>query len=76
MLRNKQPAEDPVRARARKRLATLPRSEVLDWADQAGTGLAKALDDYRRQGDEISLREAAEGVAALAGAVDALLTRH
>lgn len=67
--------EHPMRAKARTRLEMLPDYEILNWADQAGSGLAKALDDYRRLRDADSLRDAESGVAALAGAVDALLAR-
>jgi hypothetical protein len=70
------PAEHPMRARARSRLEMLPDHEILNWADQAGSGLAKALDDYRRLRDADSLRDAESGTAALAGAIDALLARQ
>lgn len=66
---------DALRAKAAKRLARLATPDVMNWADQAGTGVAKALDDYRRIGDRQSLLEAQEGVAALAGVLDVLLAR-
>ena len=67
---------DSVRERAETRLSRLPTPEVLNWADQAGTGVAKALDDYRRLGERQSLVEAQEGVSALAGVLDVLLARQ
>lgn len=67
---------DKTRERAGARLGRLKSAGILDWADQAGTGIAKALDDYRRLGDRESLLEAAEGVSALAGALDALIGKH
>lgn len=68
--------EDPTRAKARKRLGMLPNHEILNWADQAGSGVAKALDDFRRLGDPDALRDAEAGVAAIAGAIDVLTRRY
>lgn len=68
--------EHPMRARARTRLEMLPDHEILNWADQAGTGVAKALDDFRRLRDQDALREAETGVHAIAGAIDVLTRRH
>lgn len=67
--------DDKVRDKARKRLSRLATPDVLNWADQAGTGIARALDDYRRLGERESLLEAQSGVAALAGVLDLLLQR-
>ena len=68
--------EHPMRAKARRRLERLPDHEILNWADQAGSGVAKALDDFRRLRDGDALRDAEQGLAALAGAVDVLSSRH
>lgn len=68
--------EDPMRAKARRRLEMLPDHEILNWVDAAGSGVAKALDDFRRLRDGDSLREAEQGLAALSGAVDVLTARH
>lgn len=68
--------EHPMRSKARTRLEMLPDHEILNWADQAGTGVARALDDFRRLRDADSLRDAEQGLAALAGAVDVLTGRH
>lgn len=67
---------DPLRAKAEKRLSRLTNPDILNWADQAGTGIAKALDDYRRLGDPLALRDAQDGVSALAGAIDVLTSRN
>jgi hypothetical protein len=68
--------ESPLRIKARKRMTRLPESDVLNWTDQAGTGVAKALDDYRRLGTPESLQEAREGLEALLGCIDALEGRR
>ncbi len=68
--------KDRVRAKARRRLAMIKDEEILNWTDNCGTGVVKALDDFRRLGHTDSLLEAAQGVSALAGAVDALRDRH
>ena len=68
--------EDSIRAKARRRVRKTTTPELLDWADQAGTGIAKALDDFRRYNTPESLQEAAEGVSALAGVVDVLCDRQ
>jgi len=67
---------DSVRMKAEQRLSRLATPDVLNWADQAGTGIAKALDDFRRLGERASLEEAQAGVSALAGVLDVLLARH
>lgn len=74
--RDRVPEVDSVRSKARARLGRLKTPEVLNWADQAGSGIAKALDDYRRLGERESLLEAKEGVSALAGVIDVLLSRE
>lgn len=68
--------EHPMRTKSRNRMARLSDIEILNWADQAGTGVAKALDDFRRFKSSDAIREAEEGLAALAGAVDVLNGRH
>lgn len=76
-LSKKSPAAvDAVRAKAGERLSRLTTPEVLNWVDQAGTGIAKAFDDYRKMGDEVSLMEVDSGLASLAGALDVLKSRH
>lgn len=71
-----QKREDPVRTKARQRVKKLTDEEILDWTDQCGTAVVKALDDFRRLDHPESLREAAQGISALAGVVDELRGRH
>jgi hypothetical protein len=67
---------DPTRAKAAKRLDRLPTVDVLDWADSVGSGLAKALDDYRKQATPESLLEARSGAQGLLGVLDVLIRRE
>jgi hypothetical protein len=67
---------DPTRAKAAKRLDRLATVDVLDWADSVGSGLAKALDDYRKQGTPESLLEARSGAQGLLGVLDVLIRRE
>jgi hypothetical protein len=66
---------DAFRARARQRMRKVPTDVALDWADQCGNGIVKALSDFRRDGDPQALLEAAQGVSGLAGVVDSLRER-
>lgn len=75
MFRKKETAPDPVREHAVSRLQGLSDIEILGWADQAGSGIAKALDDFRRLRDHDALIDAQSGVSALAGALDVLINR-
>lgn len=66
---------DPVRQKVSKRLDRLPTVDVLNWADEVGSGLARALDDYRRQ----STPEPAggpQGAQSLLGVLDVLSSRE
>lgn len=67
---------DPVRAKAAKRLDRLPTVDVLNWADEVGSGLARALDDYRKQATPESLLEAHRGAQSLLGVLDVLSRRE
>jgi hypothetical protein len=48
-----------------KRVAKMSNYELLEWADVAGSGMAKAFSDYRREPVEDSLIEIREGLQAL-----------
>ncbi|MFJ6503970.1 hypothetical protein [Streptomyces sp. NPDC091879] len=76
LLRGGEERIDPVRAKAAKRLDRLPTVDVLDWADAVGSGLAKALDDYRKQSTPESLLEAHQGAQSLLGVLDVLSKRE
>lgn len=67
---------DPVRQKVSKRLDRLPTVDVLNWADEVGSGLARALDDYRRQSTPESLLEAHRGAQSLLGVLDVLSSRE
>lgn len=71
-LRRKEETVDPVRRKVAKRLDRLPSSDVLEWADSVGSGVARALGDYRRDGAAESLAEARQGVLSLLGVLDVL----
>lgn len=66
---------DPVREKVAKRLDRLPTGDVLDWADSVGSGMARALGDYRRDGGLESLEEAHRGAQSLLGVLDVLSKR-
>lgn len=71
----KDSAPDAIREKAKRRLGRLATPDVMNWADGVGTGIAKAIDDFRRTGETLALQEAQEGVSALAGAIDVLVQR-
>jgi hypothetical protein len=75
-LRGGEEKVDPVRAKVAKRLDRLPTGDVLDWADSVGSGLAKTLDDYRKQATPESLLEAHRGAQSLLGVLDVLSKRE
>ena len=60
---------------AHQRLQRLQTVDVLNWSDQAGSGVFKALDDYRRLGTPESLQDARKGLEALIAVVDVLEAR-
>jgi len=75
MLGRKNQGSDTIRDKARERLKRLSDADILNWADVAGSGIAKALDDYRRLNDKGSLEEAHRGASQLQGALDVLRER-
>jgi hypothetical protein len=76
ILRGGEEGIDPIREKAAKRLDRLPTVDVLDWGDSVGSGLAKALDDYRKQATPESLLEAHRGAQSLLGVLDVLSKRE
>lgn len=69
--------DEAVQRRAKKRLARLPTIDILNWLDQAGSGMARSLGDYRRDPEStISLEEAHEGALAVLSGIELLLQRH
>ena len=69
-------AKPPViKTAAQRRLAKMPSSDILNWCDQAGSGVARCLDDYRRLDLPESLLEAEMGLTALLDAIGELKGR-
>lgn len=62
--------------RARRRVAKMSVHELLNWADQAGSGMAKAFDDYRKDPQMTSLDEIASGLIALTAVTEQLIARQ
>jgi hypothetical protein len=61
--------------RASKRVRKANTSLLLDWADAAGSGMAKGFQDYREHGDFASLTEIGLGVITLHAVVLELKAR-
>lgn len=66
---------DAVRDKAATRVSRIPEDELLDWADVAGSGIARALREYQSRRDPRHLIEAREAVSALQGVIDDLARR-
>lgn len=66
---------DNVREKVSKRVARLSEPELLDWADVAGSGIARTLREYQRCHDPELLQEAREAISALQGVIDTLAER-
>jgi hypothetical protein len=64
------------KGRTYKRMSTQDRSTILDWADDTGTAVAKALNEYRRHGDRLSLDDAKSGLLAVLSCVEVLQDRE
>lgn len=67
---------DNVREKAAQRASRLSEGEILDWADVAGTAIARSLRDYQRSHDGALLYEAREAISALQGVLDTLTERE
>jgi hypothetical protein len=73
--RTETPKVSEERARAYGRMRRLSTVDTMNWMDAAGSGVARALDDYRRYGEPDSLNEIRAGLEALLGCVDSLQER-
>lgn len=62
-------------ARAERRVRKMTTHALLDWADAAGSGMAKGFADYRAHGDLASLEDIALGVITLNAVVLQLKAR-
>ena len=49
--------DEELRSKAYKRVAKMNTAQLLDWADAAGSGMAKGFDDYREYHDIESIEE-------------------
>lgn len=67
---------DNVREKAARRVSRLSEGEMLDWADVAGSGIARALREYQRSHEPELLQEAREAISALQGVIDTLTERE
>lgn len=65
-----------IKSKAQRRLERLPDVEILNWCDQVGSGMAKAIDDYRRLRLPESLQEAKMGAETLLVALEVLQARR
>lgn len=63
------------RQTALKRMARLPNVEIIEWCDNAGTGIARALSEYRKGGDPAHLEDARSGAEALLACVEVMQAR-
>ena len=75
ILQRRHKDDDTTRAMVRRKVDVLSAGEILNWCDAAGTGVATALNDYRREGSIESLIDAQEGLVALLGCLDVLKAR-
>lgn len=67
---------DAVREKVVKRVSRLSEGEMLDWADVAGSAIARTLREYQRCHEPELLQEAQEAVSALQGVIDTLARRE
>jgi hypothetical protein len=67
---------DSVREKVAKRVSRLSEAEMLDWADIAGSAIARTLRDYHRSHESELLQEAREAISALQGVIDTLTERE
>lgn len=74
-MRLRKASEDPVRARAAKRLRTVPQNQAMNWMESAITSFHRNLDMYRMHNDHAALAECRKAVSMLAGGMDVLEER-
>jgi hypothetical protein len=68
-------ADEELLRKASKRCAKMTTTALLDWADAAGSGMAKGFMDYRQHGDLASLEEIGLGMISLQAVVLELTVR-
>ena len=64
-----------ITVQARKRVSRLDSAAILQWADTAGAGIARALSDHQRDGSPDSLEDAYTGLLTMLGVVEELRDR-
>lgn len=69
-------AEAEEQTRARRRVARMSTHDLLEWADTAGSGMAKGFSDYRKEGQLESLDEIRYALLALVAVTDELQARQ
>jgi len=74
-MKRKTKKREPVRDLAASRMEMLSTTEILDWMDVAGSGVARALQDYRRHGNVDYLSDARNGIDSLRGCIDVIESR-
>lgn len=58
-----------------KRLGKMSNAEILEWLDQAGTGMEGLVANYRRTGDIEYIHELAPSISVIQAAVEELIIR-
>lgn len=71
-----QDVNNEVRQLAFTRLNTVDSDMLYNWADLAGSGVGRALSDYRRHKEISALEEAEKGIYQVMAAIDVLRNRH
>ena len=67
--------DGPERRKAARRVAKMSTHELLNWADAATMGVDKGFQDYRKEGDPVSLEEIRIGLIGLEAITLELLLR-
>jgi hypothetical protein len=69
------PQDEELLSDAKRRCRKLPAMELLNWADAAGSGMAKGFDDFRQHGELESLADIGLGLITLQAVVYELTER-
>lgn len=67
--------DEELMRQATNRVRKLSTTQILEWADAAGSGMAKGFQDYREHGDISSLEDIGLGVISLQAVVMELKAR-
>lgn len=69
-------SEDAELASARRRVRKVSTHDLLEWADAAGSGMAKGFGDYRKDRELVSLEEIRTALMSLLAVTDELYARQ